>query len=65
MLADEIELKIDDNDLDPTVRTLRLRYVELLRRVAKAARSIEWVDSSDYAPGDEVTDLKAALGDPP
>lgn len=32
---------------------LRTRFVEHLRKVAKAAHDIEWVDSADSSPGSE------------
>lgn len=32
---------------------LRLKFAELLDVVAQALHDIEWVDSSDYGPGDE------------
>jgi hypothetical protein len=43
----------------------RLAFVVLLQKVAKAAHDIEWVDSGDYAEGDEVPAIRAcvSLGD--
>ena len=41
---------------------LRLEFAYLLEKVAKAAHDIEWVDSCDYGPGDEVEALEAVLG---
>lgn len=32
----------------------RVAFVDLLNKVAKAAKAIEWVDSGDYAEGDEI-----------
>lgn len=40
---------------------LRTAFVEHLRLVAKAARAIEWVDSCDYAKGDEDKPIRACL----
>lgn len=34
-------------------------FVGLLNLVAEAAHDIEWVDSSDYGPGDEVEAIRA------
>lgn len=34
-------------------------FVRLLRLVSAAAHDIEWVDSSDYGPGDEVEAIRA------
>lgn len=34
----------------------------ILARVAKALHDIEWVDSDDYAPGDELAAIREALG---
>jgi hypothetical protein len=44
-----------------TDRELRLAFADLLDRCAKAAHAIEWVDSCDYGPGDEVSAINAAL----
>lgn len=41
------------------VASERAWFVELLRLVSKAAHDIEWVDSSDYGPGDEVEAIRA------
>jgi hypothetical protein len=43
---------------------LRLRFAALIEKCAEAARSIEWVDSGDYADGDEIADLLAVLNEP-
>lgn len=43
------------------VREARLQFAALLNRVAKAAHDIEWVDSADYGPGDELAAIEAAL----
>ena len=34
-------------------------FIGLLNLVAEAAHDIEWVDSSDYSPGDEVEAIRA------
>ena len=55
-------------DLADSLRThgtkcpsLRAAFAEHLRLVAKAAHAIEWVDSCDYGPGDEVEAIRAVL----
>ena len=40
---------------------LRIAFLEHIRKVAKAMHDIEWVDSSDYGPGDEHEAIKACL----
>ena len=37
----------------------RAWFVALLRAAAKAAHDVEWVDSGDYGPGDEVEAIRA------
>lgn len=37
----------------------RAWLVRVLRAVAKAAHAVEWVDSGDYGPGDEVEAIRA------
>ena len=39
-------------EIDPTTQN-RIIFKKLLVLVAKACHDIEWVDSGDYAPGDE------------
>ena len=41
---------------------LRERFAVHLEKVAKAIHDIEWVDSCDYGPGDEVAAILAVLG---
>lgn len=41
----------------------RRAFYAHLRKVAKALHDIEWVDSSDYGPGDENEAIRACLGD--
>lgn len=48
--------------LDPEAERLRLLFADLLDRAAKAAHDIEWVDSGDYGPNDEVESIRKALG---
>lgn len=43
---------------------LRKRFAAHLKLVAKALHDIEWVDSADYAPGDEDEAIQACLGIP-
>jgi hypothetical protein len=42
---------------------LRRAFKTHLQKVAKACHDIEWVDSCDYAPGDENEAIKACLGE--
>ena len=42
---------------------LRKAFGSHLQKCAKALHDIEWVDSSDCSPGDEVESIKAALAD--
>lgn len=61
-LADDIECRtMKTQTSEHPTRALRLRFVEHLRLVAKAAHDIEWVDSDDYGPGDEVAAIEAVL----
>lgn len=62
-LADEIEENISAN-LSQATKILRRRFAEHLRLVAKAAHDIEWVDSSDYGPNDEIDSINRVLGYP-
>lgn len=39
-------------DIEPTTSN-RIEFIKILKLVAKACHDIEWVDSGDYAPGDE------------
>ena len=41
---------------------LRKAFGAHLQKCAKALHDIEWVDSCDYSPGDEVEAIKAVLG---
>lgn len=41
----------------------RRAFAAHLRKVVKALHDIEWVDSSDYVPGDENEAIRACLGD--
>ena len=42
--------------------TLRKAFGSHLKKCANAMRDIEWVDSGDCSPGDEVKAIKAVLG---
>lgn len=55
--------KIEDlaSEIRPT-SSLRKAFKTHLRKVAKACRDIEWVDSSDCGPGDEDGAIRACLG---
>ena len=51
---------------DATFRTdtpERRAFAAHLVKVAKALHDIEWVDSSDYGPGDENEAIRACLSD--
>ncbi len=61
-LADDIETSSRENfELAPEILAARDRFCGLLRKCASAAKDIEWVDSCDSSPGDEIPRL-AALG---
>ncbi len=64
-LAAEVQRQAIDRELIPEHRALRLAFADLLKRCAKAAHAIEWVDSCDYGPGDEVAAIRAALAPTP
>lgn len=55
--------KIEDlaNDIRPKT-PLRRAFKTHLHKVAKACQDIEWVDSSDYGPGDEDAAIRECLG---
>lgn len=57
--------KIDDmaDRLVASKDPLRRAFGKHLLLVSKAAKSVEWVDSGDYGPGDEREDIAAVLGD--
>lgn len=40
----------------------RRAFAKHLVKVAKALHDIEWVDSSDYGPGDDAEAIRACLG---
>ncbi len=41
----------------------RAAFAKHLKLVAEALHDIEWVDSLDYGPGDEVAAIRACIGD--
>lgn len=51
------------NDLIDSGDIQRVAFGMHLKLVARALRSIEWVDSGDYGPGDEYDDIKEVLND--
>lgn len=53
------ELAVDIRGSTP----LRRAFKKHLLMVAKACHDIEWVDSSDYGPGDEDEAIKKVIGD--
>jgi len=53
------------SDLAEQIRpttALRRAFIKHLLKVAAACHDIEWVDSSDYGPGDEDAAIRACLG---
>ena len=65
--AADVRVRAEDGlrcgTLTPELHGLRIRFVALLERCADALHDIEWVDSDDYGPGDEVAALRRALGE--
>lgn len=63
---DYLYLKIEDmaSRLEDDQRAERRAFAVLLRKVAKAAHDVEWVDSCDMAKGQEVPAIMEALGGP-
>jgi hypothetical protein len=51
----EYELKFDRNTPE------RKAFWKHMQLVTKALHDIEWVDSGDYGPGDEIAAIKACL----
>lgn len=62
-LADAILEHMRDPDCEHSseARALRAQFADHLRLVAAAAHAIEWVDSGDYSPDDEIPAIEAAL----
>jgi len=55
--------RLEDPDaMSPEARDARLRLVAHLKLVASAMHAIEWVDSCDYGPDDEIPAIRAVLG---
>lgn len=56
-------MKIEDmaDELCQQRQPLRKAFGKHLKLVAKAMHDIEWVDSSDYGPGEEVDSINAVL----
>jgi len=57
-----------EEDFEPTALDLasakeRRRFLDHLRKVSEAMRAIEWVDSGDFGPGDEIAPIKMVVGD--
>ena len=52
----------DDRSDHHGTGTLRRAFAKHLTLVAEALHDIEWVDSFDDSPGDEVKAIRAALG---
>lgn len=67
-LALERGVCLDDGEptqsgADTVTGPLRRRFARHLERVAHAMRKIEWVDSGDDGPGDEIASILAVFGD--
>lgn len=58
---DYLYRKVEDADF-PTGTPERRALKDHLKLVAAALRSVEWVDSGDYGPGDENADILACIG---
>jgi len=61
---DYLSFKIEDacDTLDDSKSPLRRAFAQQLRMYADAMRAIEWVDSGDWADGDEIAAIEAAMG---
>lgn len=57
--------KVEDaaDRLDGSTCEHRRAFGKLVAKVADALHAIEWVDSCDYAPNDEIEPIKKALGE--
>ena len=53
------KLEYDTNFIENTIE--RRAFAKHLKLVAKALHDIEWVDSSDYGPGDDAEAIRACL----
>ena len=60
-LEERRTLDDDRTEVIGEAEEMRDIFAGLLRHVAKAMHAIEWVDSYDYGPGDEVPAIEAAL----
>jgi len=54
-------LRLNGEHLSPEARKAREDFKVLLAKVAEAMRAIEWVDSSDFGPDDEIKPIREAL----
>lgn len=59
--ADEVDHRQKAEWHSDEARALRAWLAEHLRLVSKAMHDLEWVDSCDYGPGDEVEAIRAVL----
>lgn len=61
---DYLYMKVDEmaGSLHCGDSALRRAFAAHLRKVAKAMHDIEWVDSCDYGPGDEMHAIRDCLG---
>jgi len=48
-------------DANPDIEKMRKDFVEHLKNISDAMKAIEWVDSGDRGPGDEIEPIKKCL----
>ena len=59
--VETLEICTKEREMPTHVRIARGNFGQLLYRVAEAMKAIEWVDSGDKSPGDEVDPIIAAF----
>jgi hypothetical protein len=68
-VADAADRLIDEDDLEdsenitPEAKLLREKFGQHLRLVAEALHDIEWVDSGDCSPGEEIDSIIDVIGE--
>ena len=60
-LEERRTLDDDRTEVIGEAEEMRDIFAGLLRHVAKAMHAIEWVDSYDYGPGDEVNEIRGVF----
>lgn len=58
-MADDMRRNTNANTVDADSLADRLWFAGLLRLVGRAMHDVEWVDSDDYGPGDEIAAIRA------